>query len=42
MNHFGLRGLTDRVTQAGGTFMVDNVPSGGVRLTAILPVRGAA
>jgi two-component system, NarL family, sensor histidine kinase UhpB len=41
-DHFGLRGLTDRVNQAGGTFIVGNVPSGGVKLTATLPVSNTA
>ena len=35
--HFGLRGLTDRVTQLGGTFTVGNRPGGGAHLSADIP-----
>jgi len=37
-DHFGLRGLTDRVIQAGGAFVVGNGPGGGACLTATLPL----
>ena len=36
--HFGLRGLTDRVTQLGGSFKVGNDARGGTRLTAEIPL----
>jgi two-component system, NarL family, sensor histidine kinase UhpB len=36
--HFGLRGLTDRVTQLGGSMKVGNRPQGGVLLTADIPL----
>jgi two-component system, NarL family, sensor histidine kinase UhpB len=36
--HFGLRGLTDRVTQLGGIMNVGNRPEGGVLLTADIPL----
>ena len=36
--HFGLRGLTDRVTQLGGTFEIGNGPGGGARLAADIPL----
>lgn len=36
--HFGLRGLTDRVTQVGGTFEVGNHEGGGAQLTAMIPL----
>ena len=36
--HFGLRGLTDRVTQLGGSFSIMNQPGGGTRLTAEIPL----
>ncbi len=36
--HFGLRGLTDRVAQLGGTMTVGNRPEGGVLLTADIPL----
>jgi two-component system sensor histidine kinase UhpB len=35
--HFGLRGLTDRVSQLGGSFSVGNDARGGARLTAEIP-----
>jgi two-component system sensor histidine kinase UhpB len=35
--HFGLRGLTDRVRQLGGTFEIGNNIGGGARLTAEIP-----
>lgn len=35
--HFGLRGLTDRVTQLRGTFDVGNGTSGGAQLIAEIP-----
>jgi len=38
--HFGLRGLTDRVTQLGGTFHVGN--DGGARLIAEIPLGATA
>jgi two-component system, NarL family, sensor histidine kinase UhpB len=40
--HFGLRGLTDRVTQLGGTMKVGNRPEGGVLLTADIPLGAPA
>ena len=40
--HFGLRGLTDRVTQLGGSFHVGNETRGGVRLTAEIPLEVCA
>jgi two-component system sensor histidine kinase UhpB len=39
--HFGLRGLTDRVTQLRGTFEVGNGSHGGTQLIAQIP-RGAS
>jgi two-component system sensor histidine kinase UhpB len=36
--HFGLRGLTDRVTRLGGSFTVGNDVRGGARLTAEIPL----
>jgi two-component system, NarL family, sensor histidine kinase UhpB len=39
--HFGLRGLTERVQQLGGTFSVGNHQVRGVRLSASIPL-GAA
>jgi two-component system, NarL family, sensor histidine kinase UhpB len=36
--HFGLRGLTDRVTQLGGTFNIGNGAGGGALLTAEIPL----
>jgi two-component system sensor histidine kinase UhpB len=36
--HFGLRGLTDRVTQLGGAFQVANQDQGGARLSAQIPL----
>jgi two-component system sensor histidine kinase UhpB len=40
--HFGLRGLSDRVQQVGGTFEIGNRESGGARLTAVIPLEPAA
>ncbi|MDB6086090.1 MAG: histidine kinase [Gammaproteobacteria bacterium] len=40
--HFGLRGLTDRVTQLGGSFVVGNDAHGGARLTARIPLAESA
>jgi two-component system sensor histidine kinase UhpB len=40
--HFGLRGLTDRVTQLGGSFTVGNDARGGARLTAEIPLAASA
>jgi two-component system sensor histidine kinase UhpB len=40
--HFGLRGLTDRVTQLGGSFTVANDARGGARLTAEIPLAASA
>jgi two-component system, NarL family, sensor histidine kinase UhpB len=40
--HFGLRGLADRVDHLGGTFEVANHEPHGVRLTATIPLVGAA
>jgi two-component system sensor histidine kinase UhpB len=40
--HFGLRGLTDRVTQLGGSFTVCNDVRGGARLTAEIPLEASA
>jgi two-component system sensor histidine kinase UhpB len=36
--HFGLRGLTDRVTQLGGVFQVGNRSGGGAQLIATIPL----
>ena len=36
--HFGLRGLTERVTQLGGTLSIGNGAAGGARLTADIPL----
>jgi two-component system sensor histidine kinase UhpB len=36
--HFGLRGLTDRVTRLGGSFRVDNRPPRGARVMAEIPL----
>ncbi len=36
--HFGLRGLTDRVMQLGGSFTVGNDTQRGTRLTAEIPL----
>jgi two-component system sensor histidine kinase UhpB len=36
--HFGLRGLTDRVTQLGGVFQVGNQGGGGAQLIATIPL----
>jgi len=36
--HYGLRGLTDRVAQLGGTLNVRNQSGGGVLLTAEIPL----
>ena len=36
--HFGLRGLSDRVSQIGGSFHVGNQDGGGARLTALIPL----
>jgi two-component system sensor histidine kinase UhpB len=36
--HFGLRGLAQRVENLGGTFEVGNCPTGGVRLSAEIPL----
>jgi two-component system sensor histidine kinase UhpB len=38
--HFGLRGLTERVHQLGGTFAIDSHEGRGVRLTADIPLGG--
>jgi two-component system sensor histidine kinase UhpB len=40
--HFGLRGLTDRVSQLGGSFNVGNDARGGARLTAEIPLAESA
>jgi two-component system sensor histidine kinase UhpB len=40
--HFGLRGLTERVTLLGGSFTVGNDARGGARLTAEIPLEAAA
>ena len=40
--HFGLRGLTDRVAQLGGTLSVCNRPERGVQLSADIPLAVAA
>jgi signal transduction histidine kinase len=37
----GLAGLRDRVAALGGSLSVDDVPSGGTRLVAVLPCAGA-
>jgi two-component system sensor histidine kinase UhpB len=36
--HFGLRGLTDRVAQLGGTFHIAGREAGGTRLVADIPL----
>ena len=36
--HFGLRGLTERVQQLGGTFSIGNADGGGVKLAASIPL----
>ena len=36
--HFGLRGLSERVRQLGGTFSVGNHADRGVRLSADIPL----
>jgi two-component system, NarL family, sensor histidine kinase UhpB len=36
--HFGLRGLSDRVQQLGGTFAIGNRGGRGVRLSADIPL----
>jgi len=36
--HFGLRGLSDRVQQLGGTFTVGNQAGRGVCLSADIPL----
>jgi two-component system sensor histidine kinase UhpB len=36
--HFGLRGLTDRITRLGGSFQVDNRPPRGARVLAEIPL----
>ena len=38
--HFGLRGLTDRVQQLGGTFNIGAHEGRGVSLTADIPLGG--
>jgi two-component system sensor histidine kinase UhpB len=38
--HFGLRGLTERVRQLGGTFSIGEHGGRGVRLTADIPLGG--
>ena len=40
--HFGLRGLTDRVKQLGGSVEIGNNPDGGARVTADIPLQEAA
>jgi two-component system sensor histidine kinase UhpB len=40
--HFGLRGLTERVQQLGGTFQIGNHADHGVRLCADIPLDGHA
>ena len=40
--HFGLRGLTDRVAQLGGTFSIGNGAAGGACLTAEIPLTAAS
>jgi two-component system sensor histidine kinase UhpB len=40
--HYGLRGLTDRVAQLGGTLQVGNRDEGGVLLSAEIPLAVAA
>lgn len=39
--HFGLRGLTDRVKQLGGSVEIGNNPAGGARVTADIPLQEA-
>ncbi len=40
--HFGLRGLKERVLQLGGQFGIENRSPRGVRLSASIPLGGAA
>jgi two-component system sensor histidine kinase UhpB len=40
--HFGLRGLTDRVSRLGGSFQIGNQDGGGARLTALIPLEVTA
>ncbi|MDP9011948.1 MAG: histidine kinase [Pseudomonadota bacterium] len=40
--HFGLRGLTDRVSQVGGSFSIGNGAGGGTRLVAEIPLGASA
>ena len=40
--HFGLRGLTERVLQLGGSFDIANGAGGGARLTAMIPLAVSA
>jgi signal transduction histidine kinase len=37
--HFGLRGLTDRVADAGGVVQVLSAPSEGTRVLVKVPLR---
>jgi signal transduction histidine kinase len=36
--HFGLHGLTDLVTDAGGTFVVSSAPGGGTHVHVEVPL----
>jgi two-component system sensor histidine kinase UhpB len=37
LGHIGLTGMEERVHALGGTFAVENMPDGGVRIRALLP-----
>jgi two-component system NarL family sensor kinase len=36
--HFGLRGLTDRITDAGGTLQLESGPGTGTRVHVTVPI----
>ncbi|MDP8983459.1 MAG: histidine kinase [Pseudomonadota bacterium] len=40
--HYGLRGLTDRVSRLGGSLSIDNGAGGGARLIAMIPLGASA
>jgi signal transduction histidine kinase len=39
--HFGIRGMYERVTLAGGTLAVESTPGSGTRIRAEVPLQGA-
>jgi signal transduction histidine kinase len=39
--HFGIRGMHERVTLAGGTLAVESTPGSGTRIRAEVPLQGA-